>query len=408
MKAYERLLSYVAFDTQSDHHSDTYPSTAKQLLLLDALRNELESLGVEASIDRHGYVIGTLAGNAGPKVPTVALIAHVDTSPDASGANVKTRIVKNYDGAPIVLNAEKNMILDPAVFPWLSDNVGQDLIVTDGTTLLGADDKAGVAEIMTVVERLRADPSRRHGTVKIVFTPDEEVGNGTLHLDPAAIGAEFGYTLDGSRVGEIAYENFNAAGVEAIFRGKSVHPGAAKNKMVNSIRLAAEFDLLLPVSARPELTEKYEGFNHPTEIKGSCEETVATYIVRNHDVVQFEKQKDDFRAAAAFINAKYGAGTCVLAIREQYQNMRRVLEQRMEIVDLALAAIRQNGLVPIVEPIRGGTDGARLTYMGLPCPNLGTGGYNYHGPFEYASIDEMDKAVDIVLTLLGDIAAIGK
>jgi tripeptide aminopeptidase len=405
MKVDERFLDYVHYDTQSDHHATCYPSTAKQLVLLKHLKAELETFGVPATIDEHGYVIGTLAGNAGPDVPAVALIAHVDTSPDASGANIKPRIVRRFDGRPIALDASGTVRLDPAVFPWLADNVGQDLIVTDGTTLLGADDKAGVAEIMTVIERLTTDPSLRHGTVKIVFTPDEEVGNGTLYLDPARIGADYGYTLDGSRVGEIAYENFNAAGVVATFRGKSVHPGAAKNKMVNSIRLAAEFDALLPLAKRPELTEKYEGFNHPTEIKGTCEETVVTYIVRNHDVGQFDIQKAEFRTAAAFIDEKYGPGTCVLDIREQYLNMRSVLEKRMEIVDLALAAIRKNGVEPIIEPIRGGTDGARLTYMGLPCPNLGTGGYNYHGPYEYASINEMEKTVEIVLTLLSDIAA---
>lgn len=408
MKAYERLLRYAAFDTQSDHHSTTYPSTAKQLILLAALKDELRALGLEAQMDPYGYVVGTLPASAGVAAPTVALIAHVDTSPDASGNHVKPRIVKQYDGQPIVLDAAKNIVLDPAVFPWLKDNVGHDLIVTDGSTLLGADDKAGVAEIMTVVERLVADPSIRHGAVKIVFTPDEEVGQGTTHLDVAAIAADFGYTLDGSKVGEIAYENFNAAGVTANFIGKSVHPGSAKQKMLNSIRLAAEFDALLPLSARPELTEKYEGFNHPTELHGTCEKTTAEYIVRNHDARLFARQKQDFQNAASYINTKYGAGTCILDIREQYQNMRGMLEHRMEIVRLALGAIKKNGLEPIVEPIRGGTDGARLTYMGLPCPNLGTGGYNYHGPYEYASINEMDQAVNVVLTLLSDIAATKK
>ncbi len=405
MKAYERLLRYAAYDTQSDHHSTSYPSTAKQWVLLETLKDELLGLGLKAEMDQYGYVIGTLPGNAGAAVPTVALIAHVDTSPDASGAHVKPRIVKRYDGRPIVLDAVKNIVLDPAVFPWLRDNVGHDLIVTDGSTLLGADDKAGVAEIMTAVERLVADPSIKHGTVKVVFTPDEEVGQGTTHLSVKAVGADFGYTLDGSKVGEIAYENFNAAGVTAVFTGKSVHPGSAKKKMLNSIRLAAEFDALLPLSDRPELTEKYEGFNHPTELHGTCEKTTAEYIVRNHDVTRFERQKQDFRNAAAYLNQKYGDGTCALDIREQYQNMRTLLEHRMEIVEFALGAIRKNGLEPIVEPIRGGTDGARLTYMGLPCPNLGTGGYNYHGPYEYASINEMDQAVDVILTLLTDIAA---
>jgi len=408
MKAYERLLQYAAYDTQSDHHATTYPSTAKQLILLEALKDELRGFGIEANIDSYGYVIGTLPGSAGVSAPTVALIAHVDTSPDASGNHVNPRIVQKYDGTPIVLDPRKNLILDPAVFPWLKDNVGQDLIVTDGSTLLGADDKAGVAEIMTVVERLIADPTIQHGTIKIVFTPDEEVGQGTTHLDVSAVGADFGYTLDGSKVGEIAFENFNAAGVTASFIGKSVHPGSAKKKMLNSIRLASEFDALLPLSDRPELTEKYEGFNHPTELHGTCEKTTAEYIVRNHDAALFERQKQDFRNAAAYLNRKYGEGTCVLEIREQYQNMRGLLESRMEIVEFALDAIRKNGLEPIVEPIRGGTDGARLTYMGLPCPNLGTGGYNYHGPYEYASIDEMDQAVNVVITLLSDIAALKK
>ncbi len=405
MRAYERLLAYAGYDTQSTHDAKGYPSSAKQLVLADALRQELIALGIAASVDQYGYVYGTIPASVAKPVPTIALIAHMDTSPDASGENVKPRIVCHYDGQPIILNAAKNLVLDPAVFPYLLDSVGHDLIVTDGTTLLGADDKAGIAEIMTAAERLMAHPDLPHGEIRIVFTPDEEVGNGTRYLDVKTVGAAFGYTLDGSRVGEIAYENFNAAGVTVTFTGKSVHPGGSKNKMLNAIRLAAEFDALLPLAARPELTEKYEGFNHPYDIRGNCGQTVVEYIVRNHDATLFERQKADFRVAADFMNAKYGTGICQIAIADQYQNMRNVLADRMEIVDYALKAITARGITPIVEPIRGGTDGARLTYAGLPCPNLGTGGYNYHGPYEYAVIDEMDEAVEIILTLLAIIVS---
>lgn len=395
MKAYERLITYAKFNTQSDHESKTYPSTASQLVLGKYLLNELKELGVEASMDEFGYVIGKIKGNK-ENQPTIALIAHMDTSPDASGKDVKPRIVKNYDGKDILLNEEKGLILSPDTFETLKDQIGHDLIVTNGTTLLGADDKAGVAEIMTYVEFLGHDKSYPHGDIVVVFTPDEEVGQGTDYLDLAKVNADFGYTLDGSRTGEIAFENFNAAWAFLTFTGKSVHPGSAKNKMVNSIFLAYEFDNLLPKYMRPETTEKYEGFNHLTDIKGIAEETTAKYIIRNHSRKIFEEQKHQFEQAADFMNQKYGAGTVELKLEDSYYNMREILDQNKNIVDRAIEAIHSLGLEPIIEPIRGGTDGARLTYLGLPCPNLGTGGYNYHGPFEYASIQEMNLAVEVI------------
>jgi len=395
MKAYERLITYAKFNTQSDHESKTYPSTASQLVLGKYLLNELKELGVDASMDEFGYVIGRIKGNT-ENQPTIALIAHMDTSPDASGKDVKPRIVKKYDGKDIILNEEKGLVLSPDTFETLNDQIGHDLIVTDGTTLLGADDKAGVAEIMTYVEFLGHDKNYPHGDIVVVFTPDEEVGQGTDYLDLAKVNADFGYTLDGSRTGEIAFENFNAAWAFLTFTGKSVHPGSAKNKMVNSIFLAYEFDNLLPKYMRPETTEKYEGFNHLTDIKGIAEETTAKYIIRNHSRKIFEEQKHQFELAADFMNQKYGAGTVDLKLEDSYYNMREILDQNTNIVDRAIDAIHSLGLEPIIEPIRGGTDGARLTYLGLPCPNLGTGGYNYHGPFEYASIQEMDLAVEVI------------
>jgi len=404
MKAYERLLQYVRFDTQSNPESTTYPSTEKQLDLAKYLLQELLAFGIEARLDEFGYVIGKIPSNAKKKIPKVALIAHFDTSHDASGKNIHPRIIRNYDGGTILLNAERQLVLDPLVFPNLKRNIGQDLIVTDGTTLLGADDKAGIAEIMTFVEYITATPSYIHGDLRIVFTPDEEVGRGTDHLDLKKVDADFGYTLDGSTAGEIAYENFNAAQAKLTFTGKSVHPGSAKNKMLNAINLAYEFDQLLPKFMRPETTEGYEGFNHLTSIEGACEETRSGYIIRNRNRSVFGKQKADFQLAAQFINDKYGNGTCKLVITDSYFNMRDVLENQMHIVEIAKQAIINQGLEPIIEPIRGGTDGARLTYLGLPCPNLGTGGYNFHGPYEYASIDEMDQALDIIKEVIAIVA----
>ncbi len=396
MEVLERFLKYVSFDTQSKVESDTYPSTLKQLELANYLKKELESLNIEAIVNKYGYVIARIPSNMDKKVPSIAFISHIDTSPDASGKNVNPRIIKNYDGKDIILNEDKNMILKPSVFPALKDNLGHDLIVTDGTTLLGADDKLGVAEIMTVAEYITNTPSFKHGKIVIIFTPDEEVGNGTKYLEMKDINADFGYTLDGSKVGEIAYENFNAAGAKITIYGKSVHPGSAKNKMLNSIKVAYEFDEFLPKHMRPEATENYEGFNHLIQIKGTVEKTIMDYIIRNHDRILFESQKEFFEFACETINKKYGDCTCTLEIEDSYFNMAEVLKNHQYVVDIAIEAIKETGIDPIIEPIRGGTDGARLTYMGLPCPNLGTGGYNFHGPYEYASIQEMNKAVEIV------------
>lgn len=396
MKPLAHLSDYIKYDTQSDHHSTTYPSTSKQLILLDRLKNDLYRLGIPATRDEFGYVVGILPSNSKKKLPRIALVAHVDTSPDASGHNVHARLIERYDGGIVVLNQEKGIQLDPSVFPSLKRHVGKTLLVTDGTTLLGADDKAGVAIIMSLVEYYVEHPEIERPQISVVFTPDEEVGHGTDHLDLAKVQADYGYTLDGSAAGEIAFENFNAASAVVKLNGKSVHPGSAKKKMVNAIRLAFEFDQLLPAFDRPEFTEGYEGFNHATRIEGIVEATKLEYIIRNHDKAKFLLQKRDFERAAAYLNQKYGEHTCELEIRDSYFNMREILESRMEIVEDALEAIRDVGLEPIVEPIRGGTDGARLTYMGLPCPNLGTGGYNFHGPYEYVCVEELDLSLEIL------------
>jgi len=404
MNAIERFLNYVKFDTQSILEVEEYPSSAKQLKLLEYLKKELSELGIENTIDEYGYVIGRIPGNIDREVPRLALIAHVDTSPDASGENIKPRIIKNYDGNDIILKEDENIVMKTSIFPNLKNNIGQDLIVTDGTTLLGADDKLGVAEIMEIAEFLVKNPDFKHGDIVIVFTPDEEVGNGTKFLNTKKLGADFGYTLDGSPVGEIAYENFNAAGAKVIINGKSVHPGSAKNKMENSIDIAYEFDGLLPQKMRPQFTEGYEGFNHLHLIRGSVEKTVMDYLIRNHDRDIFESQKEAFATAAETINKKYGDRTCILEIKDSYFNMIEILKDYQYVIDIAIESIKEAGLNPIIEPIRGGTDGARLTYTGLPCPNLGTGGYNYHGPFEYASIQEAEKAIEIVKKIISKTA----
>jgi len=404
LKTVDRFLQYVSFDTQSKEDSATYPSTEKQWVLAHRIASDLQSLGIAVSIDEFGYVIGKIPANIAKKTARIAFIAHMDTSPDASGKDISPRIVSAYDGKTIVLNEKLDIRMDPAVFETLKGNIGQDLIVTDGTTLLGADDKAGAAEIVSLAEYLMKNPAVPHGDVSFVFTPDEEVGRGTEKLDLKKVEADFAYTLDGSTVGEIAYENFNAALAKVLITGKSVHPGSAKGKMLNSIRVAEEFDRLLPEFMRPEATEKYEGFNHIMGFQGTCEETVIRYIIRNHDRALFARQKTDFENASAYINQKYGAGVCTLEIKDQYFNMREKIDRAIHVVDIAKAAIRECGLEVIVEPIRGGTDGARLTELGLPCPNLGTGGYNYHGPFEYCSIQEMNLAVEIAKKIVAKVA----
>lgn len=400
MELLERFLNYVTYDTQSDHNSNTYPSTDKQLVLLNDLVEELKSLKINASIDKYGYVIGKIPSNLDKNVPSLALIAHVDTSPDASGTNIIPKIIENYNGEEIILNKEKAITLDPKIFPNLNDKIGDNLIVTDGTTLLGADDKLGVAQIMTIAEYIQENPEYKHGEIIIVFTPDEEVGTGTKYIDIKKINADFGFTLDGSKVGEIAYENFNAATAKLTFIGKSVHPGSAKNKLVNSLDIAYEFYSLLPKNLKPELTENYEGFNHLVEQKGTVEKTSMTMIIRNHDKKKFNKQKHDFELITDFINIKYNYKACELVLTDSYFNMSEVLADHQEKIELAIAAIKENDIEPIIEPIRGGTDGARLSFIGLPCPNLGTGGYNFHGPYEYVSIKEMKIALDIIKTII--------
>lgn len=395
--AIERFLKYVSFDTQSDEFSETCPSTAKQKLLGEALVAEMREMGIQnAYMDEHGYVYGTIPGD--PRLPTIGLIAHMDTSPDASGKDVKARIVE-YTGEDICLNGEKDIWLRAKEYPTLKNHVGKHLVVTDGTTLLGADDKAGIAEIMTAAEFL-AKCRMSHATLKIGFTPDEEIGRGADLFDVQGFGADFAYTADGGTIGEIEYENFNAAGAVAEFFGVNIHPGAAKDKMINSQLLAMEFQSLLPAQQRPEHTQGYEGFFHLTDMQGEVEKSTLRYIIRDHDMEKFQQKKEMMAAAAAFINAKYGEKTCVLTVKDSYSNMKKCIEPCMHIIDRAKKAMKEAGMEPVEVPIRGGTDGARLSYEGLPCPNLCTGGENYHGRFEYIPVEDMEKCVRMLINIL--------
>ena len=396
----DRFLHYVSFDTQSDENSTTCPSTAKQKLLGAALVEEMLDMGIaDARMDEYGYVYGSIPGD--PSLPTIGLIAHMDTTPDASGANVKARIVE-YTGEDICLNEERGIFLRQSDYPNLKNHIGKHLIVTDGTTLLGADDKAGVAEIMTAADYL-LKLGGKHATLKIGFTPDEEIGSGADHFDVKGFGADYAYTADGGPVGEIEYENFNAAGAEVVFHGRNIHPGSAKNAMVNSQYIAMEFQSLLPAHQRPESTEGYEGFFHLMEITGSVEETRLRYIIRDHDMTKFEEKKAVMAAAADFLNAKYGAGTVELSIRDSYFNMKQCIEPVMYVVERAKKAMASVGMNPREVPIRGGTDGARLSYEGLPCPNLCTGGENYHGRFEYIPAQDMELCVKMLVEILTNI-----
>ena len=393
----ERFLKYVSFDTQSDEFSETCPSTDKQKALGAALVEEMKAMGVEdARMDEHGYVYGTVPGD--PNLPTIGLIAHMDTSPDASGANVKARVVE-YDGTDILLGEESGLFLSEKQFPGLARHRGKHLIVTDGTTLLGADDKAGIAEIMTVAEFLLT-ARMSHATLKIGFTPDEEIGRGADLFDVEGFGADYAYTVDGGAVGELEYENFNAASAKVEFTGLNIHPGSAKDRMLNSQYIAMEYERLLPAAQKPEYTEGYEGFIHLTDMEGCVEKSTLRYIIRDHDTEKFNQKKERMAEAAAYLNAKYGAGTVNITIRDSYFNMRQVIEPNMHVVDRAKKAIEDLGIQPIVVPIRGGTDGARLSYVGLPCPNLGTGGFNFHGTAECITAERMDKAVQILLNIL--------
>ncbi|MGM9549361.1 MAG: peptidase T [Faecousia sp.] len=392
-----RFLRYVSFDTQSDETSGTCPSTAKQKLLGAALVAEMGELGIsDARMDENGYVYGTVPGD--PALPTIGLIAHMDTSPDASGAGIKARVVE-YTGGDVCLNEEKNIWLRVSDYPSLRGHVGKHLIVTDGTTLLGADDKAGMAEIMTAAQQLMT-MGGKHATLKIGFTPDEEIGRGADKFDLSGFGADFAYTADGGPVGELEYENFNAAGAKVVVHGLNIHPGSAKGKMVNSQLIAMEFAALLPAGQRPELTEGYEGFFHLLAMEGEVERSELHYIIRDHDMAKFEEKKAVMAAAGDFINRKYGAGTLELTVRDSYYNMKKCIEPCMYVVDRAKKAMQAVGMNPVEVPIRGGTDGARLSYEGLPCPNLCTGGENYHGRFEFIPAEDMEQCVRMLVRIL--------
>ena len=399
MTLLDRFLNYISFDTQSDPSSETFPSTAKQLALLNHLFAEMIELGLEdVEIDPNGYVTGTIPATVGcEEKPVIGFIAHVDTSPDMKGADIKPQIIKDYDGGDIKLNG--NITMKTADFPELAFFKGHTLITTNGTTLLGADDKAGVTEIMTAAEYLTAHPEIRHGKIRIGFTPDEEIGRGVDFFDVAQFGAQFAYTVDGGFEGELEYENFNAAGVKINIQGRNIHPGYAKGKMINALIVATEIESQLPPAERPEHTEGYEGFVHLTAINGTVEHALMEYIVRDHSRDMFEKRKEKIRLIIDSINAKYGHGTATATITDQYYNMREMVEPHPQLIDKAKRAMEEAGVVPVIRPIRGGTDGSRLSYMGLPCPNLFTGGMNFHGKFEYASLDSMEKAVRTIVNL---------
>ena len=393
----DRFLHYVSFNTKSDEDSATCPSTPGQLTLGEALVAEMKAMGIlDAAMDKNGYIMGTIPGD--PSLPTIGLIAHMDTAPDCSGENIDAKVM-HYTGHDLCLNAQKDIWLRSADYPSLKANVGKHLVVTDGTTLLGADDKAGVAEIMTAAQQLMAEGGK-HATLKIGFTPDEEIGRGADLFDVKAFGADYAYTVDGGTLGELEYENFNAAGAEILITGRNIHPGSAKNKLVNSQLIAMELNGLLPVHQRPESTEGYEGFFHLIGISGSVEETELRYIIRDHDMEKFTEKKEFLAKAVAFINEKYGADTAKLTMTDSYYNMREKIEPCMYVVERAKAAMEAVGITPRTVPIRGGTDGARLSFEGLPCPNLFTGGENFHGRFEYIPVEDMEACVQMLVKLI--------
>ena len=399
-KILDRFLRYVSVDTQSDENSESQPSSAKQLDLLRMLRDELTAMGVEATLDEYGYVMATLPSNIDRKVPVVGFIAHVDTSPDASGANVRPQIIENYDGGDIALKGVPGLFLKPSEFPELLGHKGETIITTDGTTLLGADDKAGVAEIMNAVQYMVEHPEFKHGEIKIGFTPDEEIGRGVVKFDVKRFGAEYAYTMDGGEVGELEFENFNAASAKIHIQGRNVHPGYAKGKMKNAILIGMELNSLLPVQQRPEFTEGYEGFFHIISFKGSVEEADFGYIIRDHDRAKFEEKKEVIGKCVAFINEKYGEGTASLEVKDQYYNMRQQVEPYYFIVEKAVKAMEMEGIEARIQPIRGGTDGANLSFKGLPCPNIFAGGLNFHGKMEFAPLESIEKASRVVLNII--------
>ncbi len=396
----ERFLKYVSFCTTSDEETNMTPSTPGQMEFAKYLAAELKEIGMqEVSIDENGYVMATLPANVAGK-PTIGFIAHMDTAPDASGKNVKARIVENYDGQDIVLNAEKNIVFEVAKYPEILDYKGQDIIVTDGTTLLGADDKAGLAEIVSACEYLIQHPEIQHGKIRVGFTPDEEIGQGADHFDVEKFGCDFAYTMDGGAVGELEYENFNAAGCKVKVHGVNVHPGYGYHKMINSMRIANHFATMLPRWETPEHTQGYEGFYHLIAMNGSVEETTLQYIIRDHDRARFESRKREIEHLARKINQEYGEGTVEVEMRDQYYNMREKVEPVMHIVTLVEEAMKEVGVIPKVQPIRGGTDGARLSFEGLPCPNIFAGGVNFHSRFEYLPIPSMEKAMQVILQIV--------
>ncbi len=405
MTLIDRFLKYVSFDTQSDESTGLTPSTAKQMIFAEYLKSELEALELEEiTLDEHAYLFATLPANTDKEIPTIGFIAHMDTSPDMSGENIHPRIVKNYDGKDIVLCEEDNIILSPIQFPELLDHIGEDLIVTNGKTLLGADDKAGIAEIISAIAYLKEHPEIKHGKIRIGFNPDEEIGEGAHKFDIEKFGCEWAYTMDGGEIGELEFENFNAASAKIVFKGRNVHPGYAKNKMINSIRIANYFMSLLPTKESPEYTSGYEGFYHLISIQGEVEQTVLNYIIRDHDRLKFEERKKEIERLVTLINAKYGEGIATLELRDQYYNMREKIEPVMHIIDIAFAAMEVAGVKPNVKPIRGGTDGAQLSYKGLPCPNIFAGGLNFHGRYEFVPIQNMEKAMNVIVNIVKLIA----
>lgn len=401
MTLVERFLKYVSYDTQSSEETGLTPSTPGQMKFAEYLKQELESLGLEdITLDEHAYLFATLPANISKPVPTIGFISHLDTSPDMTGKDAAPRIVKNYDGSDIVLCKEDNIILSPAQFPELLDHKGEDLIVTNGQTLLGADDKAGIAEIVSAIAYLKEHPEIKHGKIRIGFNPDEEIGEGAHKFDVEKFGCDWAYTMDGGEVGELEFENFNAAAAKVSFKGRNVHPGYAKNKMINSIRVANRFCAMLPAGETPEETEDYEGFYHLIGINGTVEQTTVSYIIRDHDRARFEDRKKRIEALVAEINKEYGEGTATLELRDQYYNMREKIEPVMHIIDTAFAAMEAVGVKPNVKPIRGGTDGAQLSFKGLPCPNIFAGGLNFHGRYEFVPIQSMEKAKDVIVKIV--------
>lgn len=404
MTVIERFLHFVSFHTTSDENSETCPSTMRQLALAQELVRQMQDMGIsDAHADAHGYVYGTVPANCDRPLPVYGLIAHMDTAPDAPGENIRARITDIYDGGDILLNKEKGIILSPAEYPQLRHSIGKHLIVTDGTTLLGADDKAGIAEILAAAELL-LQSDRPHGTIRLAFTPDEEIGRGADLFDVAGFGADYAYTVDGGAIGEIEYENFNAAAVKITIHGKSIHPGSAKGKMVNASLVAMELHSLLPALDTPYYTDGYEGFYHLTDLRGETEKAELQYIIRDHDRTKFEGRKAVMQKVCAEIDRRYGIGTVELTIRDSYYNMKEKIEPCMFLIENAKAAMEQTGIIPRVVPIRGGTDGARLSFEGLPCPNLCTGGENFHGRFEYIPVEDMQAITQFLAALMWNAA----